>query len=246
MLPPSDSFAHQSQKAEEVTANMQHIRSSIVPPPPYSRTISLNPFEDCDIGCDGVDGRYDTSSSPVTVYIDASVKVAGHGNTVVIPSSMTRRQQDADPKPATDDQVPPTPTSTPTAPAALLQSSQRHRQAKLTELATSIISTLRHSEHPAGSETDWHPTIEIKINTGIQVEGNRNVICAGVPGRSMATKGAHDDAVAGRKRRAQSVCIAYSLSWQSLLSSSYYPWYPFIIINVNPLAFLGAYRCTEM
>lgn len=90
---------------------------------------------------------------------------------------------------------------------------QKQRQARLTEMATSIINALYDSGRLAPPAEDHEPApLEIKINTGIKVEGSRNVICVGATVRAQSNKSApmgtdkDRQVIPNRKRRALSVC----------------------------------------
>ena len=86
---------------------------------------------------------------------------------------------------------------------------QKHRQTKLTEMATTIIAALQESRESSLGDDGMYPApIEININTGVKVKGSKNVICAG--GRLLHRSGsaAGDTELkenGSRKRRAQSV-----------------------------------------
>ncbi|KAL1965142.1 hypothetical protein VTN77DRAFT_6055 [Rasamsonia byssochlamydoides] len=104
MLPPSDSFGHQSRKLAEVLANARQNRStsSVPPPPPYSaiKTPSSSNTEgeknnlpnfdyDHDYDYDDDEDVFlkdDASprASPTTIKIDASISVVGDRNTIAI------------------------------------------------------------------------------------------------------------------------------------------------------------------
>ncbi|KAB8201180.1 hypothetical protein BDV34DRAFT_237802 [Aspergillus parasiticus] len=178
MLPPSDSLLHQLQKLAEARAAAQY-QTRASPPPPYSRrnapglALAENDLIDSDGPKDADDGdecmSWGSGSSngsrhhhaPVSIHIDASINVRGNGNTLIIPSTMHQQQ-----------------------------SVQRHRQTKLTDMATSIITALGRASLLPSTEDGSSP-VEININSGIKIEGSRNVICTGnsLPsGRSLAKR----------------------------------------------------------
>lgn len=184
MLPPSDSFLHQSLKLAEVTANMQNQETlTRPPPPPYSIAQSHLPAShdeiQSDIDAEDDETTWDTHSpNPVTINIDASISVQGNSNTIVMASSSgPNLKQQTGPSPSPEQ--PDTPSS-PASATAVLQAAQQHRQAKLTDMATAIIAALQNSrDFPLGGDGMGSIPIEININTGVKIEGSKNVICAG-------------------------------------------------------------------
>ena len=252
MLPPSDSFLHQSLKLAEVTANMQNQETLAQPPPPpysatqqpYSASQDETPHNDIDIDAEDDETTWDTPSpNPVTINIDASISVQGNSNTIIMASgggaapSLKRTESGPVPVPvpvpipspssslsprssSPEQQQPGTPSAT-----EVLQAAQKHRQAKLTDMATAIIAALRGSQDsPLGGEEMGPVPIGININTGVKIEGSKNVICAGGgAGRVLSRKrdaqntmttttndnrnGGGLDENLKRKRRAQSVCL---------------------------------------
>lgn len=88
-------------------------------------------------------------------------------------------------------------------------------------MATSIIAALRESQDLSSSGIDGKGPIEVNINTGMKVEGSRNVISAGAGGgacrilpRAKRDGSSHDGDEVGsslkRKRRAQSVSSRFA------------------------------------
>jgi hypothetical protein len=224
MLPPSDSFLHHSHKLREVAASARN-RVVCTPPPPYSSTVPRgstheerqNALEiiDDDTAWETCAGA---SSTPITISIDASISVVGNGNTIMIPSMAGHPQQT--PRVYTSMNSESSSSSTSTSPATseadALRSVQKQRQARLTEMATSIINALYDSGRLAPPAEDHEPApLEIKINTGIKIEGSRNVICVGATVRAQSNKsgpmGKDKDrqVIPNRKRRALSVCHLY-------------------------------------
>ena len=219
MLPPSDSFLHQSLKLAEVTTNMQ-CQETLTPPPPYSVSQSPNPglreTQSDEIDIDDDEASWDTTATnpnPVTVHIDASISVRGNSNTIIM-SSGTGTQQ---PKPAsTQSTTPPSPTTNSmTSATTVLQTAQKHRQNKLTEMATSIIAVLQSSRDLSQGSNGRGTLVEINVNTEVNIEGRKNVICAGTgigEGRMLPRRDNNqnesdeDESGSMRKRRAQSVC----------------------------------------
>lgn len=89
-------------------------------------------------------------------------------------------------------------------------------------MATSIIAALQESQiiSPSGANGKGRP-IEINIDTGMKIEGSRNVICAGAGGgacrilpRAKRDEPSHnddeDESSLKRKRRATSVCFHFT------------------------------------
>jgi hypothetical protein len=218
MLPPSDSFRHQSHKLAEVIASLQN--GVTTPPPPYV----LAP-EECPSSVDAEDEPADPGTRPITIHIDASINILGNSNTVILPSVPNQQQPTGSPSTS----------SSPDRTTGVLQATQKHRQAKLTEMATSIIAALRESDHLShSSEHGRSEPVELSVNAGVKVEGSRNVICAGAgagagsaaPGRSIPSgkngpnESHGESANAGTKRRAQSVCTALASRRVELLGMS--------------------------
>ncbi|KAE8307446.1 hypothetical protein BDV41DRAFT_569084 [Aspergillus transmontanensis] len=187
MLPPSDSLLHQLQKLAEARAAAQY-QTRASPPPPYSRrnapdlALAENDLIDSDGPKDADDGdeymSWGSGSSngsrhhhaPVSIHIDASINVRGNGP-----------QQGNGPT---------APSSLPSSTMHQQQSAQRHRQTKLTDMVTSIITALGRASLLPSTEDGSSP-VEININSGIKIEGSRNVICTGnsLPsGRSLAKR----------------------------------------------------------
>lgn len=215
MIPPSNSFVHAQHKLAEVLAAQNRVTSAA--PPPYAQTAP-----EVSSGSNASAELCLEDESPVTINIDASINVVGNGNTIIIP---TAGQASSSQPTATGPMPSPTATSTPegsvpSTPGAdattILQSAQKPRQAKLTEMAVSIISALQDSGRLEQREPGGAEPIEININTAWKIKGDRNVICAGArPGVSIKRNSSNhavsekeeEGGGGGRKRRAQSVCI---------------------------------------
>ena len=204
MLPPSDSFRHQSHKLAEMMANIQNAVNH-APPPPYEITEPQDSaHEEFASHIDGED-EWESSPCPISICIDASISVLGNSNSVIIPSVPGNKQASV------------AISTTPESPASsayatdISQPAQNKRQTKLSEMATSIINALQESDLLTHSESGRRMPIEISINTGVKIEGSRNVIYAGTPcrlptrmnGRNETSGDGHS---VSRKRRAQSVC----------------------------------------
>ncbi|GFF37776.1 hypothetical protein IFM46972_05332 [Aspergillus udagawae] len=219
MLPPSDSFLHHSHKLREAAANARN-RAVCTPPPPYSSTVPrYSTHEERQNVVETVDDDTtleacpSSSSTPIMISIDASISVVGNSNTIMIPSMAGHPQQT--PSVSTSMNSENSSPSTSTLPSAseadALHLAQKQRQARLTEMATSIINALYDSGRLAPPAEDHEPApLEIKINTGIKVEGSRNVICVGATVRAQSNKSAQmgtdkdRQVISNRKRRALS------------------------------------------
>lgn len=208
MLPPSDSFRHQSRKLAEVLTSLQNGVTS-VPPPPYGATDPHDSVHDEMLSNLDAGEEWGSNPRPIAIHIDASINVLGDSNTVIIPSIASHQA----PAPTATPIELPAQSPSPSTPRAqgILQSAQKQRQARLTDMATSVIAALQDSDLLYHNESGGHAPVEIRINAGVKVEGNRNTICAGAPGRLPSRRNAQGEAVGDeqnrdRKRRAQSVC----------------------------------------
>ncbi|EAW10077.1 uncharacterized protein ACLA_045420 [Aspergillus clavatus NRRL 1] len=232
MQPPSDAFLHHSHKLREAAANLRN-RVAFTPPPPYSSTDTRGPIqEERQTGVENEDDDYiwdassNVSPSPITINIDASINVVGNGNTIMIPSMTGQAQQgisNASSR-ATPQEAATSPSPAGKSEPTTLRITQKHRQAKLTEMATSIINALYESGRltAPGENCELAP-VEININTGIRVEGSRNAVCVGVPVRLQSSKGGQTGAEkqylnSNRKRRALSEPLEVPTSKKNCLT----------------------------
>ncbi|PYI10372.1 hypothetical protein BO78DRAFT_360906 [Aspergillus sclerotiicarbonarius CBS 121057] len=192
MFPPSESILHQIHQIAE-PQNGPENPDAVTPPPPYTPP---NHNHRLPKETEGENTPKWATPRPITIQIDASISVLGNANSIIIPSV-----------PATTT-LPPPPSSS----AALLKSAQRHRQSKLTDMATSIIAALHRTGllNPT-EDTGSVPSVMLNINTGIRVQGARNVVCVsgGLVGRRNPTEHGYEreqknGGHIGRKRRAQS------------------------------------------
>ncbi|PWY93817.1 hypothetical protein BO94DRAFT_622159 [Aspergillus sclerotioniger CBS 115572] len=186
MLPPSESVLHQVHKIAEPQNGPENPEAA-TPPPPYSPPVHGLPKQ-----IDGESSLQWATPRPIAIHIDASISVLGNANSIILPSI-----------PATS--PPSSPSSTP-----ILQSAQRNRQSKLTDMATSIIAAL-HRTGLLNLTNESLQSVMVNINTGIKVQGARNVIClgSGFVGRKIPTEQGHEREEeyvghVGRKRRARS------------------------------------------
>lgn len=221
MQPPSDAFGHQCRKLAEVLADLRNRASSsstTAPPPPYSVNAATIPIRDdtfSDVDCEDEEdgGVADATITPITIKIDASINIVGHGNTVVIPSGSSSGVSSTGAGTTGSMTAASQTTSFQTQSVEPQQQLLQHRQARLTQLATSIIDALSTSRLLEDRAHGRCRPIELNINTGIRIQGSRNVVCAGAPDRTanrMAKTNENDNNL-GRKRRAQSVCISASV-----------------------------------
>lgn len=241
MHPPFDSLRHQSHKLAEVISHA-NLEERSAPPPPYSSTVQYpSSFEDTSSETDYLDDSHDDyedlprEHSNLNVHIDASINITGTGNTIIIsPTSVSA-----------DSNSHPPPSNRPTSPAIALRAIQKQRQTRVTDIATAIISALGQTSvlHPTGNQP--LPSVEIKINTGIKMEGSKNVIYAGtsprVISRGIPRPSIERDQQGGsRKRRAQSVC-----SVSPLHPLSFRTWIPAVSakIWVNISSYRSPWSC---
>lgn len=203
MLPPSDSIHHANLKLAEVLSSRNQIQ--VLPPPPaYTAIIpgttipiteeALAAYADYD---DEEDVEQQSAPAPITINIDASLKIEGHGNTVVVPSGMA------------------SPTS-PTTPTGTQATSQQAQALRADRITTTVLAALKASGVLDTQNGAGQRPVEISVNAGIVVKGSKNVICAGgvvsklvkrdQQQQGKASDGPHGVSPTGsRKRRAESV-----------------------------------------
>jgi hypothetical protein len=173
MLPPSDSFQHQELKLAEALSNIQAIE---VPPPPPPPSYTLMPVTSNEsFHAYGTDDEDDddcvTPLAPITLHIDASIRIDGQANTIILPP-------------------PTTTTTTTTTNSAFSPQSSSTAQAghALAERLTHTILTALKDAGVVGygrggtfSERRAQRPLELHVNASVNVNGEKNVICAGVP-----------------------------------------------------------------
>jgi hypothetical protein len=197
MLPPSDSFHHQELKLAEALSNIQAIE---VPPPSYTLMPVTTHESFHAYATDEEDDEEDclTPLAPIAVHIDASIRIEGQGNTILLPPTHSTVSGQAGPgRPA---------------PAA---------HARAERLTGAILTALRDAGVVGGGggvgdlpEARGQRPLELHVNASVSVNGERNVICAGIlprvgrkewkkegSGFQHQGKGMEGD----RKRRAESV-----------------------------------------
>jgi hypothetical protein len=210
---PSDSINHHNLKLAEFLTGLQNQPAMAAPPPPYDAARPLGSISSEEtLGLVSEAEDYGDSIAPIVINIDTSIHVDGEDNTVIIPSSMSSGQEDA-PASATAE-TSPTPPCTPTT----TQQRPQQRQTKSAQLATSIIAGLKFSGALEDPESGRLRPIEINVNAGVHVRGNRNVVCAGT---RKPPQPAH---LSQQKRRAESV--------------RFIPAVPFLFQGTNILTFI--------
>jgi hypothetical protein len=196
MLPPSDSFYHQELKLAEALSNIQAIE---VPPPSYTLMPITTNESFHAYGTEAEDDEEDclTPPAPIAVHIDASIKIEGQGNTIVLPPPPSTVSGQAGPGGP--------------APAA---------HARAERLASTILTALRgvgvvgRGGGVSGDlpEARGQRPLELHVNASVSVNGERNVICAGILPRAGRKEGSGSGVQhqakgleGSRKRRAESV-----------------------------------------
>jgi hypothetical protein len=223
MLPPTDSLQHQNLKLAEFISSTQITQPA---PPAYfatnHRAAALHHEQlaaDDDDDDDDDDAGYDFISSrpaPITIKIDASLKIEGHANTIVLPSACP-------------------PSSTTPQPSPQNGRVDRLTNMVLTALKDAgLLNSTQETNSPAGSRRP----LEVHVNAAIVLKGNKNTVCSGLPrlvkppppaagaavGVEMAKvkppaeRGGHSMGAESQKRRACSVRAISKLTIQPPLS----------------------------
>ncbi|KAF9891282.1 hypothetical protein FE257_004846 [Aspergillus nanangensis] len=206
MLPPSDSLTNQCHKLSEALPSSACTGAkALLSPPPYSAAAPYqSSVEDIFCETDYSEDEEDTSLSTtksIQLHINASIRVVGNGNTIIVPSSATANS---------------TPISAP---------QPTPKQTKLTEIATGIIAELGHVGYFHGSRAGSPPpSTKISINAGIRLEGSRNLICTGIAPRVVPKKPAPKEPAQGSRglgrKRSQNRLSFYSQSVAVCLSGA--------------------------
>ncbi len=211
MLPPTDSLRHQNLKLAELISSIQTAQA---PPPACSPNIpGAPPLFENDLGED--DDEYDhlhSQPATITVNIDACLRIQGHGNTVVLsPSSSPAGNQSPS-------------SGLAAASTATQRTSQSGRVEKLTSMVLTALKNvgLLDSIRELDGQATRRP-IDIHVDAGISLEGNKNTVCSGLPKLIKATgagavkvkpevkRGEESMAPETRKRRACSVRALYRM-----------------------------------
>lgn len=205
MLPPSDSWLHQSLKLQEA---LENIKSIEVPPPAYMAIQNSESFVNQSIEDYIEDGEEDVSSMPISIAIDASLAVEGQDNNIILPES--------------------SPTSKPQE-TLETNCSVSVNTTRISLLTDAVLRALQSSDVLRTSGVHQRP-INLSINASIRVKGDKNVVFSGpksmkkdIP-RTLAsrnivqekdqlsTEGQEYHYEATRKRRAESVCCPMIIS----------------------------------
>jgi hypothetical protein len=207
MLPPSNSLLHHKLKLAEALSNIQAIE--IPPPPSYSERIVMpvthdlfyaypTTTEDDDEEDDEEDEEEDNDDeeylAPITVYIDASVRIGGQSNILILAPSNAMNSNNASVSPCADQ-------------PSNIQASARtastgcgcaHGQTRAERLTSTILATLKDARG-AASQRPW----KINVNASLSVNGERNVVCAAVPprGRGQGARKEGWDVLEQRRRK---------------------------------------------
>lgn len=180
---PTDTKTLASMVAQGITIPM--------PPPPYTGMPSVIPLTDTtfdayseysDSDCEDDDNMVEAAQlAPVNIIVDASIKIDGQSNRLILPSLN-------DPKPS----------YSPTTLAATIRAIQ---QAKTERITAIVLAALRRAgSFDAGKE--GRP-VNVKINAGLAIKGRGNVVAIGGMRLAEKQQGATD--MLQRKRRAASV-----------------------------------------
>lgn len=202
MLPPSDSFRHQELKLAEALSTIQAIDVPQPPPPSYTlMPVADDSFhayapdddeDDDDEGCP-------TPPVPITLHIDASLRIDGQFNTIVLPPTNYASSPVSAQSP------------NPAGPTTTAQASHARGE----RLTSAVLIALRDADvfgGGAGEAGRAHRPLDLHINASVHVHGEKNVIWAGIPrvarkdGSAMQGKVSEAEELAeNRKRRAESV-----------------------------------------
>jgi hypothetical protein len=167
MLPPSDSLRHQDPTLAGALSN---IRAIEVPPLPSYTLLPItanDPFHDYATDADEDEEDCLAPLAPITVHVDASIRIDGQANTVILPPC-------------------PTTNSTASGQAGLARTAQAGH-ARPERFAGTVLTALRdagvvgdgsgggghHPEHRAQGP------LEVNVNASLSITGEKNVICAG-------------------------------------------------------------------
>lgn len=155
---------------------------------------------------------------PITIHVDASITIDGQSNTIVLPPT-----NNANTAPSAQSSAGPMSQCRTTAPA---------RNARAESLTSTIMTALTDAGVMGGGEGEEpgrrQRPLELHVNASVNVKGERNAICAGIPrtGRKNGSATVLQEQNAGgkvleggevgklegsRKRRAESVsaCEAF-------------------------------------
>lgn len=196
MPPPSDSLLHHELKLAEALSSIQAIE--VPPPPSYSERTVMPVTHDSfhaysTIEDDEDDGDDDEKYlAPVTIHIDASIRVDGQSNTLLLAPPNATNANSAGADPCADQ------PSNIQAPARTASTGYgyAHGQTRAERLTSTVLTALKDARGAAG-RGPW----EININAGVSVNGERNVVCAARGGGQGARKGGRDVLEQRRRER---------------------------------------------
>jgi hypothetical protein len=176
MLPPSDSLLHHELKPTEALSNIQAVE---VPPPSYSERTVMPVTHDSFLAYpitidDDDEDDYDDDEkylAPVTIHIDASIRIDGQTNTRILAPPNATNANSAGADPCADQ------PSNIQAPArtAFTGYGYAHGEMRAERLTSTILTALKDARG-ATARRPW----EININASVSVNGERNVVCAAV------------------------------------------------------------------
>ena len=198
MLPPSDSIQHQHLKLAEALTNMQAIE--VPPPPSYTATTApvTNDSSFLTYRIDDDDDEVDDEDeedglaplAPVTVHVDASVRIEGRGNVLILPAAQPNANANMSAN-AGASAVQGQPTSLRPQSGVPQPSPGSARAERLT---STVLSALQNAGViGSGGEVGGGPwrqqqrcsslrrPLELHVNASTSVSGERNVIYAGMP-----------------------------------------------------------------
>jgi hypothetical protein len=179
MLPPSNSFLHHKLKLAEALSNIQAIE--VPPPPSYSEGTSMPVTHDSFLAYSTTTEDDDEDDdeeylAPVTVHIDASMRIDGQSNILILGPPNATNSNNASASPCADQpsniQAPGRTASTGCGCA--------HGQTRAERLTNTILTTLKDARGAAGRRP-W----EINVNASVSVKGERNVVYAAAPPRGQ-------------------------------------------------------------
>ncbi|KAI5293356.1 hypothetical protein KEM55_007148 [Ascosphaera atra] len=206
---PAD-ISRSNLKLAEVLENLRRERRAEVPPPPYHEAADAGETTDV-YDTDELDEE-DERPAPVSILVDTAIDIDGQGNTVVLPLPLTgpsleekRASRSASPQSPQQDshEEPEQGAQAQQEARSNLQTFQQHRQAKSAQLMSAIITALENSGILTDKENGRRRPIEIQVNAGLRVRGERNVVCAGMP--KVVPGSAAAAAAAAAQDRGQSV-----------------------------------------
>jgi hypothetical protein len=169
-------------------------------------TSALHQDQLADYDDDDDDDGYDYTSSrpaPIMIKIDASLKIEGHANTIVLPSASP---------------IGPSAHTKPSPASSTPQSSyQNGRADRLTNIVLTALKDagLLESTQEKNSQATKRP-IEVHVNAGIILKGSKNTVCSGMPRMVKPAAGADAAGVTAAKLKADAERSEHSMGTESL------------------------------